>query len=87
VKSSEVPPTICPSCGKRLDGATDPLTKATPKEGDVSVCAYCQNIAVFRADQTLRAMTAREWAEMPATCRKQLEAIQLAIDQFPPPGG
>jgi len=79
---TEVPPTMCPSCGRRLDGATDiEFNGDVPSEGDVSVCSYCQNISVFRADQTLRPMTAREWVAMPAADRRKLEFAKLVLDR------
>jgi hypothetical protein len=84
--TTAVPVTACPRCGKNNNMATaafDP--NSVPTEGDLSVCAYCKNIAVFRADQTLRAMTPREWATLPAEERKQLEAAQATLDQIGPP--
>ena len=86
--TATLPPTICPSCGARLDASTDTDFKGSvPSEGDISVCGYCQNIAVFRADQTLRPMTAREWAAMSPDERQQLERVKLALDRVgsPPP--
>lgn len=81
--SSEVPPTMCAACGERLDGATSTFRPGLPSEGDISVCCYCQNIAVFRADQTLRPMTAREWAALPQPMRGELEKIKTSIDRNP----
>jgi len=85
ITSSDVPATMCAACGKRLDGATSTFRPGLPSEGDISVCAYCQNIAVYRADQTLRPMTAREWAALPAPMRSELETIKAAIDRTPHP--
>lgn len=56
-------PTSCPSCGYLVDAASSvPADGLTPKEGDFSVCACCHGVAVFRADQTLRAPTDAELA-------------------------
>jgi hypothetical protein len=79
IVSTDVPATMCAACGERLDGATSTFHPGLPSEGDVSVCAYCHNIAVYRADQTLRPMTAREWAALPAYVRRELEAIKAHI--------
>ena len=83
--SSSVPVTVCPACGQRLECATSTFRPGLPSEGDISVCAYCQNIAVYRADQTLRPMTAREWGALSPPMRRELEHIKAAIDRTPRP--
>lgn len=45
------PPPACPGCGARLDRffAVD-LSGARPKDGDLSICAHCAEILLYRAD-------------------------------------
>jgi hypothetical protein len=55
----------CPTCDKRLDGATaivvDGKKDLGPAPGDITVCAYCQTILLF--DDRLR-MRLPTFAEM-----------------------
>ena len=66
------PLAYCPNCGKRLDGYT-PVDKpgAVPKEGDLSLCLGCRNLLVFRADQTLRKATFKEYTEFERWLKKE----------------
>ena len=51
----------CLVCGELLDGATATDDGPdTPRPGDLSVCFYCSNIAVFESDLSLRPATAEE---------------------------
>jgi hypothetical protein len=78
-----IPASICPSCGARLDDFTAiDFDGSVPSEGDVSVCCHCQNISVYRADQTLRPMTPREWVAMKPEDRRKLEVAKLALDRI-----
>jgi hypothetical protein len=45
---------LCPWCGYGFDCATSPAAKSGPKEGDVSVCFNCGELAQFNTDLTLR---------------------------------
>jgi hypothetical protein len=54
ILTTQHPPTMCPTCGARLDAATSTDGANVPKEGDVSVCLYCYAWLSFRADQSLR---------------------------------
>jgi hypothetical protein len=86
--SERVPVTYCSSCEEPLDAATvADSTHAIPAEGDISICAYCGNISVYRADQTLRPITAREWATMPTETREQLWRARHALDTVRPAPG
>jgi len=51
---------ICPVCKEELDGATQVDGSDLPSAGDVSICIYCANIAVFCDDLTLREPTSEE---------------------------
>lgn len=48
----------CPNCLKLLDAFTG--TASQPKEGDVNVCAYCGELLLFNADQSVRRPTPAE---------------------------
>jgi hypothetical protein len=58
--------TYCPACGALCNAASvaDRRGEAHPKEGDVSVCLYCQAVSIFRADLSLREPTEKEWDEI-----------------------
>ena len=81
-----LPPTMCPSCEKRLDDATDSkLSGAVPCEGDIGVCSYCRHVLVYRADQTMRTMTPREFSNLPIGVRAQLHRVGAVLSQVGPP--
>lgn len=57
----------CARCKKKLDAATGVEKDGHEvREGAISVCAYCGNIAIFNADMTLRAIDEKERAELMA---------------------
>ena len=77
---ARLPLSHCTDCGTELNGAFD--TRAghhVPKEGDLSVCIQCGNPMVYRADQTLRAMTALEWAVLKREQRMEVEHAQAQV--------
>lgn len=57
----------CLNCGELNDRATQLVKEqesaAGPKAGDVSICAYCGHVAIFKADGSLRELTADEAAQ------------------------
>jgi hypothetical protein len=62
-KDNRVPLSLCAACGAPNDGAAA-KDDAVPKDGDVSICAYCGHLAIFRTDLSLRAITAAELAKL-----------------------
>lgn len=47
--------TLCGACGKTLSGSTGVQAGAPfPKRGDISICSYCGNLALYNEDLTLR---------------------------------
>ncbi len=44
----------CPTCHASLDGVTDPMGENTPRPGDFTICAYCQEILTFTDELGLR---------------------------------
>jgi len=69
----------CPVCGASLDGATDPTGDATPKAGDLSVCAYCTEFLVFNEDLTVRKMLFKELIELPVPTLTSLYSYRTAL--------
>lgn len=79
-KTKEIPARMCPSCGKLLDGATQLVSDdgaTSPTSGDVTICLYCANVAVFADDLTLRKPTPVEDKEF--TRNPRLMLAKMAI--------
>lgn len=56
-----VPECTCPACKHRLTAATAIASdRGVPKEGDLTMCAYCTAFLVFKDDSTVRVMTLEE---------------------------
>ena len=53
-------PHPCLVCSKPLDACTDLNKGSRPESGDLSICAYCGNLAVFDDQLDLRALTKEE---------------------------
>lgn len=60
--TSRQPSCACIACGKDLDAATGVTKAGGPKSGDVSICLYCGNIAIFGKHRRLRPPTDAEMA-------------------------
>jgi hypothetical protein len=58
----------CPVCHEVSDGVTqvsnEPIPRG-PEPGDISICAYCLTVSVFREDGTLRVASSEECADLP----------------------
>lgn len=61
----QTPEAICPWCGTPLNAATGVTCEDGPSEGDISICAKCCEILIFKEDLTLRKPTAAELFDMP----------------------
>lgn len=80
------PTCMCPHCGELISGWGS-AEGEHPSAGDVSICAYCGVLAVYKAGLTLRLPTKEEAAELltdPDIQKGVLDAV-LAIQrrQFP----
>lgn len=42
-----VPKAVCPSCSTPVDGATGVSGARLPESGDISICAYCFEVAQY----------------------------------------
>jgi hypothetical protein len=50
----------CLNCGAKQSGATGfngPDDAPRPREGAISICLYCQHVAIFQSDGSLRHLT------------------------------
>lgn len=61
----------CLGCGAQLDGATSMTKGDVPTPGSVSVCLYCENVAVF-TETGLRPPTSEERRKFAASPKVQL---------------
>lgn len=63
-----LPSCPCPFCKAKLDAASwvpDGGPPATPRPGDVTVCAYCLAVLMFDGDPlTVRIPTVKEFEEL-----------------------
>lgn len=78
-RADEAPGRVCLACKAVLDCQTG-LTTNVPRDGDVSVCLYCGNIALYAANvQRLCPPTPAEEVELAADDRVQqaLMAVRL----------
>jgi hypothetical protein len=63
-KSTRTPESICPSCGKVFDVATDVTSDEGPSPGDISICLHCGHLMAFNDDLTVRELTSDEMHEV-----------------------
>jgi hypothetical protein len=80
-------PCLCPRCGYMLDAATNILRSEGPEASDVSMCLSCGAVLEFRADTTLREMTAPEIAALPRYMRAIMRKAEDARRTIIPPEG
>lgn len=78
---------VCAVCGADLNDATCLSSTAAPAAGDVSVCLYCGNVAVFTGDGVaLRQATAAELGELLAEpeVRRVVDLVKTRAATGPP---
>lgn len=79
-KNSKLKDTVCPNCDKSLNAATAVNNHAQPEPGDVSVCAYCSHLLVYKEDLTVRQMDMRtEFMDLEEEVRLDLLTAQHHI--------
>lgn len=71
----------CPSCGYHLDAVTDPLGRAKPRPGDMSVCLNCATPLVFDVPPSLHVMTDEELARLSEEEADDLMLAQRLVRQ------
>ena len=70
----------CPHCQERLDAAAPLRAGAFPKQGGISICAYCGEIAVFGADLSFQVPDPMELLRIQLSAVwPQIERAQRAI--------
>lgn len=86
--AKDIPPRMCPSCGKLLDGATQLRDASehqeTPKAGDATICLYCANVAVFADDLTLRKPTPvedKQFARDPRMLLAKMAILSMGLNK------
>ncbi len=76
MKTTRTPTTIC-SCGMPLDAASS--AHRTPKEGDLSLCAYCGRLGAF--DQNLHLKEVDE-KDLPLSTQEEIAAVRRTCKQW-----
>lgn len=78
---ARLPLSHCTQCEHPLDSGFDMHgSESVPTEGDLSVCIHCGNLMVYRADQTLRTMTAAEFQKLDPDMQRDLDRARAAVD-------
>lgn len=78
--SAYTPPRArCPACQTRLDAASTKHSGGPPREGDITVCAYCALACQFEADLTLRPLSADVLEALPEPTRQEVMRIRAAL--------
>lgn len=91
MRTTRLPPSSCPRCGRVEDAHTSATGgKRPPGPGDVAICFYCLAVNVYADDLGLRTPTGAEMDELRAsevwpTVRAALVALQRAKMTTPPP--
>jgi hypothetical protein len=57
-------PIKCPHCGSMVDTSACFFEEKAPKPGNVTICFYCHDIAVYTRKMNLRLPTERELYEI-----------------------
>jgi hypothetical protein len=65
---------LCPTCQATLDGVTDPAGENTPRPGDFTVCAYCQEILTFTDELGLRLLEEEDIKLLPLRFMSRIQA-------------
>jgi hypothetical protein len=69
----------CLKCGEELDDFSSTTGGVIPKAGDVSICLYCSNIAIYTGNlMDIRPATSEELAEI-SNDPKTLKAIAITM--------
>ena len=66
----------CPECGALVDACTNATGDSGPEVDDLTICAYCGVICLFKADFSLRIATPTELLEID---RNNPEAFALIL--------
>lgn len=75
----------CPKCAKILDGWSSVGHENMPKDGDVTLCAYCRTLLTFRITNgvaSFQYLLPSEFEALPRSTRMELRRAQHAIEQL-----
>jgi len=68
----------CPKCEAELDGFGGVGNDSHPEPDSITICAYCQALLIFTERMDLRAMTEREYCQLPWQVQQELnEAMRF----------
>lgn len=70
-----VPDSNCPECGNHLDAVTAVSEDASPKPGDLSICAYCGCMLQFDKDLLVEPISEEALKEAPKELWEAQEMI------------
>ena len=78
------PNRVCLKCGKRVDEATALDDEAVLYAGDVSICIYCGDVAMYDDDLLLRPCLPDELAGIMADphARRVIEEARRFIEEY-----
>jgi len=80
MKSKHIEAGPCPTCGKKLDGLTNPVDDDLDQQpGDVSICFHCGTILVFNENLELVPCSDENLEELDEDSRVLIFAIREAI--------
>jgi hypothetical protein len=68
-----------PECQKPLDGFTALEEGAKPREGDISICAYCAEVCEFDFEHHPVTMPLLTYNSLPADVKATIDKAQQAI--------
>ena len=85
----DVPPSMCPRCGRLANAAMEVGGERAPNPGDLGVCINCAGVNRYNADLLLVPLTPAEWEELPSELQRDIRlaqrAVALMLAQIGPP--
>lgn len=81
--SHQMPLHHCEKCGKPLDAATGVNRNIAPATGDISICAYCLNVAQYAVDGIPHTMTVEDMQKLAPEERDLIARAQEVLVESP----
>jgi hypothetical protein len=75
-KAVEVPESLCPTCGHKMDRATCTTGDYKPKFGDLTVCISCLTVLEFGPDLRLIALAD---TDLDVQTREHIETLRAGM--------
>lgn len=78
---NRIAPVTCPRCSAvfRITRNFDPTENDQPKDGDITICAYCAVILVFHDGCQIRRITKADTDAMPLSQLTEVTKAQLFV--------